>query len=147
MLFQNEETSLKLDILRYEFPAGEGQPGSDDCNWLVLRGTYTDETGKVVVDSSPCLLTYELKELAAGLKVLGAGVKDEYESGFVETPYFSLFAQSDGEGGFSMDVSFALPNTMEDVDTAEVECSMTRAELTALINELDGLCARFPERT
>jgi hypothetical protein len=51
----------------------------------------------VIVDSQACLLTYELRELTAGLKVLRAGVKDEYESGFVEeNAYFSLFAQSDG---------------------------------------------------
>jgi hypothetical protein len=60
----------------------------------------------VIVDSQACLLTYELRELAAGLKVLRAGVKDEYESGFVEDAYFSLFAQSDGgECGFVLDVS------------------------------------------
>ena len=117
MLFQNGDTSLKLELLRYEFPAGEGQPGTDDGNWLLLRGTYTDEDGRVIVDSQACLLTYELRELTAGLKVLRAGIKEEYESGFVEDAYFSLFAQSDGVGGFVLDVAFALPNTLEDVDT------------------------------
>ena len=146
MLFRNDEASLKLEILRYEFPEGEGRPDSDDGNWLVLRGTYTTADGRVIVDSQACLLTYELRELTAGLKVLGAGVKDEYESGFVETPFFSVFAQSDGANAFTLDVSFALTNTMEDEDTAEVECTLTKPELRALIDELDELCAKFPDR-
>jgi len=144
MLFSDDGTSLKLEILRYEFPAGEGQPGSDDCNWLVLRGTYTGEAGRVIVDSSACLLTYELRELTAGLKVLCAGVKDFYESGFVE-PDFSLSAAAE-EDGFVLDAAFLLPNTMEDIEAAEVECTMTRSELKALIAELDTLCERFPDR-
>ncbi len=102
MLFQNEEASLKLDIVNYEFPADGGAPGSDDRNWLVLRATWTNEEGHVVKDSNSCLLTYELREMAAGLKVLGAGIRDFYESTFVE-PYFEVAAQAEGEA-FTMDV-------------------------------------------
>ncbi|MCI2058394.1 MAG: hypothetical protein LKJ80_04210 [Oscillibacter sp.] len=144
MLFQNDEASLKLEVLRYEFPADGGEPGSDDRNWLVLRGTYT-EGGRIIVDSGAFLLTYELRELTAGLKVLNAGVRDSYESSFVE-PYFELSAVGDDTGGFLVDTAFALPNTMEDVDAAELECRLSKAEMTELIGELDGLCARFPDR-
>ena len=87
MLFQNEEASLKLDIVNYEFPADGGDPTSDDRNWLVLRACYTAD-GTVVKDSNSCLLTYELKEMTAGLKVLNAGIKAGYASSFVE-PYSS----------------------------------------------------------
>ena len=45
-----------------------------------------------------------------------------------------------------MDVSFLLPNTMDGDDTAELTCPMTKAELKALVGELDGLCKKFPER-
>jgi len=145
MFFQNGESSLKLEIVNYEFPADGGTPGSDDRNWLVLRGTYTDEEGRVIRDTSPCLLTYELRELTAGLKVLCAGVKDLYESSFVE-PYFELSAEAGEEGSFLVSVSFVLANTMEDIDQAEVECVLTGPELRALIGELDGLCAKFPDR-
>ena len=65
MLFQNEEASLKLDIVNYEFPADGGDPTSDDRNWLVLRCTWTGEDGTVVKDSNSCLLTYELREMTA----------------------------------------------------------------------------------
>ena len=64
---------------------------------------------------------------------------------FVE-PYFSLSAAAE-EDGFQVDVSFAMPNTMEDLDTAEIEVTMTKAEMEALIDELDGLCRKFPDRT
>ena len=145
MLFQNEEASLKLDIVNYEFPADGGDPTSDDRNWLVLRCTWTDEDGNVVKDSNSCLLTYELREMTAGLKVLNAGIKDYYVSTFVE-PYFEVSAQAE-EDGFLVDVSFYLPNTMDGDDPAELEARMTKAEMTALIDELDQLCAKYPDRT
>ena len=144
MLFKNEEASLKLDIVNYEFPPDGGDPTSDDRNWLVLRATWTQEDGHVVKDSNSCLLTYELREMTAGLKVLNAGIKSEYASAFVE-PYFELAAQPDGDD-FQVDVSFFLPNTMDGDDTAEVTCAMTKADMTALIDELDKLCAKFPDR-
>ena len=144
MLFKNEDASLKLEVVCYEFPADGGVPGSDDRNWLVLRATYTED-GQVIKDSNSCLLTYELREMTAGLKVLNAGIKDLYDSGFVE-PYFALSAGAEDDG-FLVDVSFAMPNTMEDLDTAEIEVRMPKAEMEALIDELDGLCRKFPDRT
>lgn len=145
MLFKNEEASLKLDIVNYEFPADGGDPDSDDRNWLVLRATWTQEDGNVLKDSNSCLLTYELREMTAGLKVLNAGIKSEYASAFVE-PYFELAAQADGEE-FQVDVSFFLPNTMDGDDTAELTCTMTKVDMTALIDELDKLCAKYPDRS
>ena len=145
MLFKNEEASLKLDIVNYEFPADGGDPDSDDRNWLVLRATWTQEDGNVLKDSNSCLLTYELREMTAGLKVLNAGIKSEYASAFVE-PYFELAAQADGEE-FQVDVSFFLPNTMDGDDTAELTCTMTKADMTALIDELDKLCDKYPDRS
>ena len=144
MLFKNEEASLKLDIVNYEFPPDGGDPTSDDRNWLVLRATWIQEDGNVVKDSNSCLLTYELREMTAGLKVLNAGIKTEYASDFVE-PYFELAAQADGDD-FQVDVTFFLPNTMDGDDTAELTCAMTKADMTALIDELDKLCAKFPDR-
>ena len=143
MLFKNEDASLKLEVVCYEFPADGGVPGSDDRNWLVLRAAYTED-GQVIKDSNSCLLTYELREMTAGLKVLNAGIRSEYASAFVE-PYFELAAQADGDG-FQVDVSFFLPNTMDGDDTAELACTMTKADMTALIDELDKLSAKYPDR-
>lgn len=144
MLFRNDDASLKLEILRYEFPADAGQYDSDDRNWLVMRGTYTED-GNIIKDTNSCLLTYELREMTAGLKVVKAGLREAYESEFSE-PYFMLSARPGGAGEWRVFVSFALPNTMEDVDVAELDCVMTDAEMTALVEELDALCEKFPDR-
>ena len=144
MLFQGPESSLKLDIVNYEFPADAGAPDSDDRNWLVLRCTWTED-GDVRKDSNSCLLTYELREMTAGLKVVRAGIKTAYESDFVE-PFFSLDLRAEGEDAFRTWVRFFLPNTMDGEDTAEIECVLTRQQLSELIDELDRLCAKFPDR-
>ena len=148
MLFQGEKNSLKLDVFNYELPADGGDPTSDDRNWLILRATYVDEDGDITKDSNSCLLTYELQEMTAGLKVLDAGIRDRYESSFTE-PYFTLTAQAEGEG-FLMEVSFYLPNTMDGDDTAEITCTMDQkemeADMRALLDELDKLCKKFPDR-
>ena len=147
MLFRNEASSLHLDIVNYEFPPDAGDPTSDDPNWLVLRATWNKEDGGIVKDSNSCLLTHELQVMTAGLKVLRAGIRDRYESDFQEGFYFSVSARAAGEDAFGLDVSFYLPNTMDGDDTAEVACTMTAGELTALIGELDRLCEKFPDRT
>lgn len=144
MLFQGENNSLKLDVFNYELPADGGDPTSDDRNWLILRATYVDEDGDITKDSNSCLLTYELQEMTAGLKVLDAGIRDRYESSFTE-PYFTLTAQAEGEG-FLMEVSFYLPNTMDGDDTAEVTAHFSKADMRSLLDELDKLCKKFPDR-
>ena len=144
MLFQGEKNSLKLDVFNYELPADGGDPTSDDRNWLILRATYVDEDGDITKDSNSCLLTYELQEMTAGLKVLDAGIRNRYESSFTE-PYFTLTAQAEGEG-FLMEVSFYLPNTMDGDDTAEVTAHFSKADMRALLDELDKLCKKFPDR-
>ena len=144
MLFQNENASLQLDVVNYELPAGAWAPGSDDCNWLVLRCTWHNENGDLIKDSNSCLMTYELQEMTAGLKVLHAGIRSSYESSFLE-PYFLLAAAAE-EDGYRVQVSFFLPNTMDGDDTAEVSCHMSSQEMGDLIAELDKLCAKFPDR-
>ena len=142
MLFRNDAASLRLDIVNYEFPGAD--PGSDDRNWLVLRCTWIDEEGSIRKDSNSCLQTQELRELAAGLKVLRSGIRDSYHSDFLE-PYFQLDAQAEGEA-FRVQVSFVLPNTMDGDDTAEISCLMTEAELRELTDELDRLGEKYPDR-
>ena len=145
MLFKNEEASLKLEVMNYELAYGGGDPTSDDRNWLVLRATWINEDGLLIKDSNSCLLTYELQEMTAGLKVVNAGLKDRYEREFQE-PYFMLSADAEGDD-FRFFVSFTLPNTMEDEDVAELYATMNKAEMKALIDELDMLCKKFPDRT
>ena len=144
MLLKNEDTSLKLEFVNYEFP--EAGAGSDqfDRNWLLLRCTWVDEEGYTHKDSNACLLAQELAGMNAGLKVLLAGIKDRYDSYFIE-PDFTLSAWAEGEN-FQASATFYLPSTMDGDDTAEVDCTLTGPELKAVIEDLDKACARFPER-
>ena len=144
MLFKNDEASLRQEVVNYEFPPDGGAAGSDDRNWLVLRCAWINEDGEVRKDSNSCLLTYELRELTAGLKVLRAGIRAAYHSDFQE-PYFQLDAWA-VEEHFRFDVVFVLPNTMDGDDTAEIECAMDAEQLGGLIEELDRLCQKYPDR-
>ena len=144
MLLKNENASLKLEFVNYEFP--EAGAGSDeyDRNWLLLRCTWVDEEGYTHKDSNACLLAQELAGMNAGLKVLLAGIKDRYDSDFIE-PDFTLSAWAEREN-FRVSATFYLPSTMDGDDTAEVDCTLTGPELKAVIEDLDKACARFPER-
>ena len=89
MLLKNENASLKLEFVNYEFPeAGRGTDEYDQ-NWLLLRCTWVDEEGYTHKDSNACLLAQELAGMNAGLKVLLAGIRDRYDSDFIE-PDFSI---------------------------------------------------------
>lgn len=144
MLLKSEDASLKLEFVNYEFP--EAGAGSDqfDRNWLLLRCTWVNEEGYTHKDSNACLLAQELAGMNAGLKVLLAGIKDRYDSDFIE-PDFTLSAWAEGEN-FRVSATFYLPSTMDGDDTAEVDCTLTGPELKAVIEDLDKACARFPER-
>ena len=144
MLLKSEDASLKLEFVNYEFP--EAGAGSDqfDRNWLLLRCTWVDEEGYTHKDSNACLLAQELAGMNAGLKVLLAGIKDRYDSDFIE-PDFTLSAWAEGEN-FLVSATFSLPSTMDGDDTAEVDCTLIGPELKAVIEDLDKACARFPER-
>ena len=110
----------------------------------MLRCIWVDEEGYTHKDSNACLLAQELAGMNAGLKVLLAGIKDRYDSDFIE-PDFTLSAWAEGEN-FRVSATFYLPSTMDGDDTAEVDCTPTGPELKAVIEDLDKDCGRFPER-
>ncbi|WP_409968864.1 hypothetical protein RFF05_02530 [Bengtsoniella intestinalis] len=140
--FENDEATLELTVASYEL-SDTYQADSDEKNWLSIRAMYREDD-LLIKDSNSCLLTYELKDLAVGLKVLAAGIKDRYDSDFSE-PFFLLQAWKEGDG-FLMDVSFALPNTMAEVDVAELRIAMTLAEMKSFISQIEKDIERFPER-
>ena len=107
-------------------------------------GELAGEDRERALCSNACLLAQELAGMNAGLKVLLAGIKDRYDSDFIE-PDFTLSAWAEGEN-FRVSATFYLPSTMDGDDTAEVDCTLTGPELKAVIEDLDKACARFPER-
>ncbi len=123
MLLKNENASIRLDFVSYEFPETEYGMDEYDKNWLQLRCTWVDEDGYTHKDSNACLLAQELAGMNAALTVLAAGIKDRYESDFISSD-LSLFAWAEGEL-FRVYISFYLPNTMDGDDTAELNCTLT----------------------
>ena len=144
MLLKNESASLKLEFVNYEFPEAGSGADEYDRNWLLLRCTWVDEDGYTHKASNACLLTQELAGMNAGLKVLLAGIRDRYESDFIE-PDFTLTAWAEGDS-FRVSATFYLPNTMDGDDTAELDCTLSGSELKTVIEDLDKACARLPER-
>ncbi len=57
---------LKLTVKGYEFP--HLSDGSHDANWLLVDAAIRTDAGGLGFKSEPCLLTWELLELAQQLE-------------------------------------------------------------------------------
>lgn len=146
MRFTNGERSLTLRVLDYEFPdrSGAGEEYDYDANWLVLEGVYRDGRSERSFQNS-CLLTTELQQLAAGLKLLHSGVQDVYQSDFAE-PYFEVTAEVMGIDQYLLYASFSMLVSEEKWQNFGTECFLTGEGLKALIAEIEGECRAFPEK-
>ena len=147
MIFKNDDQTLKLQILGYEFPelSGKGAEYDYDANWLVLRGTYTDKEGETRVFTNSCILTYELTALCAELKVLAAGLKQSFVSDF-EEPMLLIEADAQENGGFRVKVSFVMDMDEADLEAEVIETQMTAPEIKEWAEEIAELSRRFPEK-
>ena len=146
MLFQNKEKSLELTVVSYEFPErkGSAEEYDFDANWLVLRGVCRE--GRVARSfENSCLLTYELQALSAGLKLLLSGVRDVYESDFIE-PYLEIAAEAPDLSRYLVAASFSILAAEDRWETFSVESFLDEAGLRVLIADIDRACAAFPER-
>lgn len=146
MRFDNGERSLTLRVVGYEFPerTGAGEEYDYDANWLVLEGVYRDGKGERSFRNS-CLLTTELQQLAAGLKLLCSGVQDVYESEFND-PYFEVTGELMGPGRYLLYASFSMLVSEDRWQNFGTECILTVDELKALIEEIEGECKSWPEK-
>ena len=71
MLLKNENASIRLDFVSYEFPETEYGMDEYDKNWLQLRCTWVDEDGYTHKDSNACLLAQDER------RIEGAGRRDQ----------------------------------------------------------------------
>ncbi len=147
MIFKDGEKTLKLQVLGYEFPElnGKGAEYSFEANWLVLRGTYTNEDGETAIFTKGCVLTYELTALAAELKVLAAGLKNGFISDF-EEPVLFMEVDAVEEGNFRVKVSFVMDMDDADLEPESIEMTMTAEEVKALAAEVQELADHYPEK-
>lgn len=146
MKFDNGKKSLTLSVVNYEFPerTGKGEEYDYDANWLVLRAEYREGRSLRSFENS-CVLTYELQDLAAGLKLLAGGVQECYESSFTE-PYFEVAAELMGISHYMVYASFAMLVAEDQWENFSVECVLDDTALKALAEEIDAECRAFPEK-
>ena len=146
MKFINGERSLTIDVVGYEFPdrVGGGEEYDYDANWLILRGTYCDGKTESIFENS-CVLTCELQALAAGLKLMSAGVQDMYQSEFND-PYFEVTAELIGLNRYLIYASFSMLVAEDKWKNFGVECFLTDEELKVLIADIDKANRDFPEK-
>ena len=139
MIFTDGEKTLKLQILGYEFPelSGKGSEYSFEANWLVLRGTYTNEDGETAIFTKGCVLTYELTALA--------GLKNGFVSDF-EEPVLFMQVDAAEECNFRMKVSFVMDMDEADIEPDSIEMMMTAEEVKTLAGEVQELADRYPEK-
>ncbi len=81
MLLRGRRASLRLSVLRYQFP----QITTDeyDANWLIIRGHVSlDQRSWSFRD--PCLTTFEVRQLADWLDRLARGDEVEPSCAFIE---------------------------------------------------------------
>lgn len=146
MKFANGERSLSIRVLDYEFPecTGAGEEYDYDANWLVLEGVYRDGKSERSFQNS-CLLTTELQQLAAGLKLLLSGVQDVYQSEFTE-PYFEVTAELIGIDQYLLYAGFAMLVSEEKWQSFGTECFLSGEGLKALIAEIEAESRAWPEK-
>ena len=146
MKFVNENRSLTIDVVGYEFPdrSGGGEEYDYDANWLILRGVYNDGTVESSFENS-CVLTCELQALSAGLKLLSSGIQEIYQSEFND-PYFELTAEPIGLNRYLVYASFAMLVAEDKWKNFGVECFLSEEEMKALIEDIDSMNRAFPEK-
>lgn len=146
MKFVNENRSLTIDVVGYEFPdrVGGGEEYDYDANWLILRGVYSDGQVESSFENS-CILTCELQALSAGLKLMSAGVQDMYQSEFND-PYFEVTAELIGLNRYLVYASFAMLVAPDKWKNFGVECFLSEEDLKALIADIDSMNRAFPEK-
>lgn len=144
MIFQNDTKRLTLTVTAYEFPErdGKGEEFDYDANWLVLHGEYA-EGGTLYTCDNSCLLTTELQEIAAALKLIIGGVQDSFQSDFAD-PYFELVIEALDMTRFMVYASFSVPVAKDEWRDFGVESVTDIAGLKALLSDVEQSCKAFP---
>jgi hypothetical protein len=100
MLLRGRRASLRLAILRYQFP--QITTGEYDANWLIIQG-HVSLDDRSWTFSDPSLTTFEVRQLADWLDSLARGDEVEPQCDFIE-PNLQFERTSDK----AIRVSFAL---------------------------------------
>jgi hypothetical protein len=139
------DTRFELRVVDYQFP--DDATSDYDSNWLLIEGSVRHPRGDWQF-RDPCLLTYEVAQLADWLEAVATGAESESWCGFIER---NLRFQVVCEGaGRVLRVSFAieaLPRWAKPGEDVSVEFPVTGLNLASAVVSLREQLRKFPQRT
>ena len=146
MKIQEENKAITFSILNYQFPYEKFSKPNDinyDANWLVIKVDY-EEDGELKVFEDPCILTWELQELADQIFALLSGQSDEYISEYIEPCIeFSIIREDEK---YRFNIQFVTCASNEKWETVNVTQLLSSDELSILAKEVKKYAKLFPEK-
>lgn len=135
---------LELTLVGYEFPDLEDDEW--DADWLVVRISAADDPD-VWTAEDPCLLTWEVDELADWLDAVADAPGAVHDLEFIEPNLTFERIEVDGAGGVRawFDDAFRPPEVPPDEDVL-IDFLLAPAALRAAAASLRAQRERFPPR-
>ena len=146
MKIQEENKAITFSVLNYQFPYERFSKPNDinyDANWLIIKVNY-EENGELKIFEDPCILTWELQELADQISALLSGRKNEYISEYME-PYieFSIVKEDDKYRFKIQFVTYASSEEWHIIDAIQL---LSADELSMFGKEIREYAKLFPEK-
>jgi len=138
-------SSLSLTIWGYQFPALEGE--EYDSNWLLVRVDVKTPTASWS-STDPCLLTYEVAQLADWLEQLGTGRPPERTIGFIE-PNLEFSVTEDKSAKEVLRTRLSLecrPPSVPRGGHAQIDFPLAEIDLKSAAADLLAQLRRYPPR-
>jgi hypothetical protein len=148
-LYDTTGYALKLTLVGYQFPEMTHEPY--DSNWLIVEVDVTtpDRSWRA---SEPCLLTYEVEQLAQWLEQAADDTPDNRVCRFIE-PCLQLELHDRKGGDLSLRVVFDLElrpdwqtERTQQSDNIWIDLQVDRQKLLQAAQALREQLARFPQR-
>ena len=148
-----EGLTFELDVVGYQYPADVESPLPEfDLNWLMIHISARDHEGREWEAVDPCLLTWELEELARWLEVHSYDDKAFLLLDFTE-PCLSFDIQHPDRLGQTVVLNVHLScelgapeagkNSRSDVVLRFV---LKEDDLMSAARQCQDLCGRYPHR-
>jgi hypothetical protein len=141
--------SFALTISGYQFPALEAAPF--DSNWLDIRVDVTTDQGTWSA-TDPCLLTYEVKQLADWLDAIAVDRLVDSNCAFTE-PCLLFQLVGDETGERTLRIYFELelrpswaPSKYASQEDLWVEFPLTAIDISSATKSLRTQLQRYPQR-
>ena len=147
MKIQESNRAITIGIVNYEFPNAEPSKSDKvnfDANWLTLKVDY-EEKDQIQSFLNPCMLTWELKELADSVSNILSGRWAKYVSNYVE-PYIKIIISKEIEK-YHFEILYARDTDSDDRwEVRDVAQLLSKEELSEIEKELLKYIEVFPER-